>query len=184
MIGFIIGVSITSIILLFLVIFYICTSNEVNKILVKIKESESSVEIQLKRRYDILTQSIEVAKGYMNHKEKVFTNLRNVYTGMGIVEINKALKNQATISKELVALAEEYPELRSEELFFNLQNQLTEENAQLFTAKRDFNANITRLNVIVVSFPSSIVCNMKKQKEMEFIHENNLESIKDIDFNF
>lgn len=182
--GIVIGIICVVAIVLFIACFCVLVSNDVNRAIVKIDESKSGIEIQLKRRYDILTQSLEIAKGYMKHEEKIFTNLRSVNSGMGISEINEALENQSKCSKELFALAEEYPELRSEKLFSNLQNQLSEENAQLSASKRAFNANVTRLNMIVVSFPSSVVCSMKGQKEMEFIHEENLDDIKEVELKF
>lgn len=182
--GIVLGIICVIAIVLFIACLCVLVSNDVNRAIVKIDESKSGIEIQLKRRYDILTQSLEIAKGYMKHEEKIFTNLRSVNSGMGISEINEALENQSKCSKELFALAEEYPELRSEELFSNLQKQLSEENAQLSASKRAFNANVTVLNNLVVTFPSSIVCGWKKQGKMEFIKEENLEEIKNVNIKF
>lgn len=163
---------------------FVSTSNKVNRANVKIDEAKSGVEIQLKRRYDILTQSLEVAKGYMKHEEKVFTNLRAVNSGMSVEEINETIKEQGQAIDGLLALAENYPELRSAEMFGNLQKQLTEENAQLAASKRAFNSNVTRMNNMVVSFPSSIVCSMKGQAKIDFIKEENVDEIKEVKISF
>lgn len=162
----------------------ISTSNKINKTNVKIDEGKSAVEIQLRQRHDILTQSMDVAKGYLHHEEKMFTSLRAVNAKMSVEEINKTLENQAKAQKELFALAENYPQLRSAELFSNLQKQLSVENAQLSAAKRAFNANVARLNNFVVAFPSSIICKIKGQSKMEFIREDDIDSIKDVKFTF
>ena len=178
------GVLITLAVVFCIIGWFVGVSNKVNRAIVKIDESKSGVEIQLKRRFDILTQSMEIAKGYIKHEEKVFVNLRAVNSGMSVSEINETIENQAQATKGLFALAENYPELRSEELFSNLQKQLTEENAQLAASKRAFNANVTKLNNIVVSLPTSVVCSMKGQSKMEFIKEENVDAIKDVNISF
>lgn len=175
---------VVAIIAVCLVVWFVSTSNKVNRANVKIDEAKSGVEIQLKRRYDILTQSLEVAKGYMKHEEKVFTNLRAVNSGMSVEEINETIDEQGKTIGGLLALAENYPELRSAEMFGNLQKQLTEENTQLAASKRAFNSNVTRMNNMVVSFPSSVVCSMKGQSKMEFIKEENVDAIKDVSISF
>ena len=177
-------VGIVLIVIVVLIGWFISTSNTLNRAIVKVDESKSGVEIQLKRRYDILTQSFNVAKGYMKHEESVFANLRAVNSGMSVAEMNETIDNQGKAISGLMALAESYPELRSEELFSNLQNQLSEENAQLAAAKRALNANITKINNLVVSFPSSIVCSMKGQGKEEFLKEENVEAIKDVKLTF
>lgn len=178
------ALGIILLILVAIVGWFIGVSNNVNRAIVKMDEAKSGVEIQLKRRYDILAQSLEVAKGYMKHEANVFANLRAVNSGMSVTEINETIENQAKTMGSLMALAENYPELRSEELFSNLQKQLTEENAQLAASKRAFNANVTKLNNIVVSFPSSIVCIIKGQKKEEFLKEENVEAIKEVKISF
>lgn len=177
-------VGIVIAVLVILVGWFISVSNTLNRAVVKMDESKSGVEIQLKRRYDILTQSLDIAKSYVKHEEKVFTNLRAVNSGMSVAEMNETLENQAEAMNGLLALAENYPELRSEELFSNLQKQLTEENAQLAAAKRALNANITKINNLVVSFPTSIVCGMKGQGKEEFLKEENVDAMKNLNMSF
>lgn len=171
-------------ILVIILIIFISISNSVNRNLNKIEEAKSSVEIQLAKRYDTIKNSFEVAKGYLKHEEKVFTTLRSVNRGMSASEINEVISNQDRALRTLFALGESYPELRSAELFSNLQKQLSEENAQFSAAKRALNANITILNNQIVSFPSSLICSMKGLTKMEFIHEENLEAKKEISFNW
>ena len=63
-----------------LVFWWISTSNKINRIKVKIDESQSGIEIQLKKRYDVITQSLNVAKGFVKHENEIFTNLRAINT--------------------------------------------------------------------------------------------------------
>lgn len=168
--------------ILILVIWFVSVSNTVNRAIVKIDESKSGIEIQLKKRYDVLMQSMNIAKGYVKHEKEIFTSLRAVNSGMSVGEINDVVSSQAQAMQRLFALGEAYPELKSAELFSNLQMQLSEENAQFAASKRAFNANVTRLNNLVVSFPASVVCSMKSQSRMDFIKEENIEAVKNIDF--
>lgn len=167
-----------------LVFWWISTSNKINRIKVKIDESQSGIEIQLKKRYDVITQSLNVAKGFVKHENEIFTNLRAINTGMSVDEINEAVNSQNKAMSNLLALGEAYPELKSGELFGNLQHQLSEENAQFAASKRAFNANVTSLNNIIVSFPSAIVASSKGQQKINFIKEENIESMKDINIEF
>ena len=163
---------------------FISTSNSVNRMIVKIDESKSDIEIQLKKRFDVLTQSMNIAKGFVKHENEIFNNLHSVKTKMSVDEINETVSNQNEAMSNLLALGEAYPELKSAELFSNLQKQLTEENAQFAASKRAFNANVAKLNGIVVSFPNSIVCNIKGQKRVAFIKEDNVEEMKNVDMEF
>lgn len=165
-------------------LWFIGVSNGVNKALNKIDESKSGIEIQLTQRYDILKQSFEVAKNYAKHEESIFMNLRSINRNMSLDEINEVVDNQSQAMSSLLALGEAYPELKSAELFTTLQRQLTEENAQYSAAKRALNSNITRLNEMVITFPSSMVCSMKGVTKMPFIREDNVEQKKDIKFDW
>lgn len=167
-----------------LVFWFISTSNTVNRAVVKIDEAGSGIEIQLKKRFDVLTQSMEIAKGFAKHETEVFTDLRKITSGMTVDEMNEAIDNQSKAMKSLFALGEAYPELKSSELFSNLQVQLTEENAQFAASKRAFNANITYLNNLIVSFPTSIVCSIKGQQKREFLHEDNIDAMKNINLSW
>lgn len=177
-IGIVIGI------LLLCIIWWISTSNRINRLVVKIDEAKSSIEIQLKRRYDVLSQSLSIAKEFVEHENEIFMNLRAVSRGMSLDEINNAVNDQNKVMSNLLALGEAYPELKSAELFKNLQNQLSEENAQFAASKRMLNSNIASLNNMVVSFPSSIVAGSKGQSKMAFIKEDNTETLKDFKVDF
>lgn len=163
---------------------FISTSNRINRIKVKIEESLSGVEIQLRQRYDVLMQGKKVAEQYAIHEQKVFEELRNlsqIPKNATIGELNEASKSQEQAVKGLFALGEAYPELKSAQLFNNLINQLSEQSQQYSASRRTVNGNITKLNNMVVSFPSSIVCGSKGVTKMDYVHEENLASLKEID---
>jgi len=177
---------ILGIILVILIIWFISTSNNINRIKLKIDESLSGVEIQLKQRYDVLMQGKSVVEQYAKHEQKVFENLRQlsqVPTNASVDQLNEISSSQEQAVKGIFALGEAYPELKSAELFNNLVNKLSEQSQQYSAARRAVNGNITKLNNFVVSFPSSIICNMKSVTKMDYIHEENIDQLKNIDLN-
>ncbi len=165
---------------------YVSTSNNINRVKLKIEESLSGVEIMLRQRYDVLMQGKKVAEQYAQHEQRVFEGLRHltqVPTNATVSQLNEAAKSQEEVVKGFFALGEAYPELKSAEIFNNLINKLSEQSQQYSASRRAVNGNITKLNNYVVSFPTSIVCNSKGVTKMDYIHEENLNELKNIDMN-
>lgn len=165
---------------------YVSTSNSINRVKLKIEESLSGVEIMLRQRYDVLMQGKKVAEQYAQHEQRVFEGLRHltqVPTNATVSQLNEAAKSQEEVVRGFFALGEAYPELKSAELFNNLINKLSEQSQQYSASRRAVNGNITKLNNYVVTFPTSIVCNSKGVTKMDYIHEENLNELKNIDMN-
>ncbi|MBR6404452.1 MAG: LemA family protein [Eubacterium sp.] len=165
---------------------FVSTSNSINRVKLKIEESLSGVEIQLRQRYDVLMQGKSVVEQYAKHEQKVFEGLRalsKVPTNATVDQLNEASKSQEQVVKGIFALGEAYPELKSAELFNNLLKQLSEQTQQYSASRRAVNGNITKLNNYVVSFPASIICGMKNVVKMDYIHEENINQLRDIDMN-
>lgn len=163
---------------------YISTSNAINRVNLKIDESLSSVEIMLRQRYDVLMQGKKIAEQYAQHEQRVFEGLRlltQIPTNATVDQLNQAAISQEEVVKSFFALGEAYPELRSADLFNNLINQLSQQSQQYSASRRAVNGNITKLNNYVVSFPSSIICNSKGIAKMDYIHEENINELKNID---
>ncbi len=174
------------VIVLLIIGWFVSTSNNINRVKIKIEESLSGVEIQLRQRYDVLMQGKKVTEQYAQHEQKVFENLRRlnqIPDHATVDQLNHASMAQEEAVKGLFALGEAYPELRSAELFNNLINQLSDQSRQYSASRRAVNGNITKLNNYIVSFPSSIVAGMKAVTKMDYIHEENLEQLKNIDMN-
>lgn len=165
---------------------YIAISNSINRIKLKIEESLSGVEIHLRQRYDILTQGKVIAQQYTKYEQQVFEGLRRLFqipSSATIDQLNEASQQQEQAVKNLFALREAYPELRSAEIFNHLIRQLSEETRQYTASRRAVNGNITKLNNYVVTFPSSVICTGKGITKLDYLHEENLEELKDIDMN-
>ncbi len=182
------GAGIAIIVLLALVLcvigWFISVSNNINRVKLKIEESLSGVEIQLRQRYDVLMQGKTIAEQYAQHEQKVFEDIRKlsqIPMHASISQLNEASKTQEQAMRGLFALGEAYPELKSAEIFNNLINKLSEQSQQYSASRRAVNGNITKLNNYTVTFPSSIVCGMKGVTKMDYIHEENLDQLKNID---
>ena len=173
------------IIILFLVIYYVKTANKLRRYQVIINESKKNIDIALTKRYDTISEMIKVAKSYAKYEKELFADITKSRRNSSISEFNKSLEDQNQAIDKIYALAEAYPELRSSDQFLNLQNEIDDENEQLAAAKRIVNNNISKLNQIIVSFPSSVVAGMKNIKEEEFLIEesvSNKSSIEDFDY--
>lgn len=170
---------------LILLIYFIKVSNKLNRYQVVINESKKNIDIALTKRYDTISEMIKVAKSYAKYEKELFSDIIKSRRNSSISEFNKSLEDQNQAIDKIYALAEAYPELRSSDQFLRLQNEIDDENEQLAAAKRIVNNNISKLNQIIVSFPSSVVSSVKGLKEEEFLIEENVSnksSIEDFDY--
>lgn len=164
---------------------FISASNRLKKYLVKIDESKRNLDIALAKRYDTISEMIKVAKSFAKHETDAFTNIVKLRQE-GTISSNDAIKNQNDAIKEILALAEAYPELKSSAEFLRLQDEIDDENEKLAAAKRIVNGNISILNQEIVSFPTSLVAKANSIKKMEFLTEEDLDrkkSIENFDYN-
>ena len=156
-------------------------------------EAWSDIEVQLKRRYNLIPNLVETVKGYAGHEEKVFmevTQARAAAIGAGSVKEQAKAENMLTGAlKTLFAVAENYPKLRAVESFLGLQNELTDTEDKIQAARRFYNGNVRDLNTAIQMFPSNIIANMFGFKEMDFFELGEGEEAEaakksvDVDFN-
>lgn len=171
--------------ILFLLIYYIKTANKLKRYQVVIDESKKNIDIALTKRYDTISEMIKVAKSFAKYEKELFADITKSRRSSSISEFNKSLEDQNQAIDKIYALAEAYPELRSSDQFLRLQEEIDDENEQLAAAKRIVNNNISKLNQIIVSFPSSVVAGMKGIKKEEFLIEESVStksSIEDFDY--
>lgn len=171
--------------ILFLVIYYVKTANKLRRYQVVIDESKKNIDIALTKRYDTISEMIKIAKSFTKYEKELFADITKSRKNSTISEFNKSLEDQNQAIGKIYALAEAYPELKSSDQFLRLQEEIDDENEQLAAAKRIVNNNISKLNQIIVSFPSSVVAGMKAIQKEEFLIEesvSNKSSIEEFDY--
>ncbi len=146
--------------------------------LVKLKnralEAWADIDVQLKRRYDLIPNLIETVKGYASHEKELFENVTKARTAAleaeksgNIQEVGKAENMLAGALKSLFAVAENYPDLKASQNFLELQRDLRDTEDKIQAARRFYNGNVRDLNIKIESFPTNIIASIFGFKKME-----------------
>ncbi len=160
------------------VVWAISTINGFTRKEIKIEESRSGIEVALTKRYDMLVKLLDTAKGYMQHETDLFTKVIQLRQGMSVDEMGKADQEMNEISGRLFAVAENYPELRSNEVFEEMQRGIRDAEEHLQAARRLYNANVSSYNVAISVFPASLLAKGRTPKEFFEADENKREDVK------
>lgn len=162
------------VIIAILLIWFIVTSNSLNRAVVKIEEAESDIDVALTKRYDTLTKMIDVVKGYAKHEKETLFEIVNIRKGMTVKEKEEAAKKMDEAHNKINLLAEAYPELRSSENYNTLEKAIVEVEEHLQASRRMFNANVSSLNQSIVTFPISIVAGLKGLSKRDFFETEDI----------
>ena len=138
----------------------------------RVREAWSDIDVQLKRRYDLIPNLVETVKGYMAHErggfEKV-TEARARAMGAGTKEEKLGAENiLSNTLKTLFAVSENYPELKANQNFLSLQTELSDTENKIQAARRFYNGNIMDLNTKIETFPTNLIAGMFGFKKEEF----------------
>ena len=167
-----------------LLVFIFTTYNSFVKLSNKVEEAFSTMDVYLKKRWDLIPNIVETVKGYAKHEKSTLeeiVNLRNSsYDKMNIndkVDVNNKLSQG--ISK-LMVIAEAYPELKANENFKDLSNQLTKVEEDIANSRKYYNGTVRQYNDKTQMFPSNIIASIfgYKSKTMFEANENERENIK------
>lgn len=150
----------------------------------RIKEAFSGIDIQLKRRIDLIPNLIETVKGYAKHEKDIMENVTKARSSlMSAKNIDDKLKASDEVGsalKSLFAVAENYPNLKANENFKELQRQLEDTEDKIAYSRQFFNTNILEYNTSVKTFPNNLIASMFNFKEESFFEatENEKKDIK------
>lgn len=150
----------------------------------RVEEAWSDIDVQLKRRYDLIPNLVNTVKGYAAHESGVFervTEARSKAMQAGSVADHGAAENMLSGAlKSLFAIAEAYPDLKANTNFLELQRELSDTENKIQASRRFYNGTVMELNTKVDMFPSNIVANMFKFVKREFfeIEEGEKEPVK------
>lgn len=151
---------------------------------VRVDEAWSDINVQLKRRYDLIPNVVKTVQGYAKHEKEVFENVTNARSqamnAQGIQEQAKAENMFQETLKSLFAVAENYPDLKANENFRHLQEELVDTEDKIQASRRFYNGSARDLNIKVKVFPNNIFAGMLGFKEREFfdLDESEAEAVK------
>lgn len=158
-------------ILAVLVFWVIFTYNGFVALVNRAKEAWSDIEVQMKRRYDLIPNLVETVKGYAAHESQAFENVtkaRAAAMGAQSVEEHAEAENMLTGAlKSIFAVAEAYPDLKANQNFLELQRELANTEDKIQAARRFYNQNVMALNTGLEQFPGNIIGGMFSFKKMD-----------------
>ena len=140
----------------------------------RVTEAWSDIEVQMKRRYELIPNLVETVKGYAKHEsgtlEKVI-QARNMAMNCNRSDMESVAKNENALSstlKSIFALSESYPDLKANTNFLKLQEELTDTEDKIQAARRFYNSNVMKMNTKVEMFPSNVVAGVFGFKQAKF----------------
>jgi LemA protein len=137
-----------------------------------VEEGWSGIDVQLKRRHDLIPNLVETVKGYAKHEREVLENvtrLRSQPAGGGDVKTRAALENNITQAlKAVFAVAEAYPDLKANQNFIDLSKSLTQVEDEIQLARRYYNGTVRDYNIKAQSFPGNMVASLFSFQPAEF----------------
>ncbi|HDJ30615.1 MAG TPA: LemA family protein [bacterium] len=155
-----------------IIVWIISTYNRLVTLRNRAKEAWADIEVQLKRRYNLIPNLVETVKGYASHERELFekvTEARSKAMTAGTMKEKADAENALTSTlKSLFAVVENYPNLQASKNFLELQEELRDTEDKIQAARRFYNTNVRDLNIKIETFPSNIIARWFKFKKMEF----------------
>ncbi|MDA1317334.1 MAG: LemA family protein [bacterium] len=152
------------------------TYNSLIVLKTRIEEALSGIDVQLKRRADLIPNLLETVKGYAKHEKQVFTDVTKARTAMmnahTVGEKAEAENMLSGALKSLFAVAEAYPELKANTSFQDLQRQLEDTEDKVAYSRQFYNSNVLSFNAKVQMFPTNLIASMFGFKSFEFFGAN------------
>lgn len=157
------------------------TYNRFVSLVNRTKEAWADIDVQLKRRYDLIPNLIETVKGYAAHERSTFDAVTEARAKATQLTIDPSHMDQASIAAfsaaqegltgalgKLLAVAENYPDLKANQNFLELQRELTDTENKIQASRRFYNGNVRDLTIALEQFPGNVIGNMFKFSSMKF----------------
>lgn len=160
------------IIIAVVVLWMIAVYNGLIRLKNRVDEAWSDIDVQTKRRYDLIPNLINTVKGYAAHEKQLFENVTEARTramSAGTAADKAQAENALSQTlKSLFAVAENYPDLKANQNFLELQRELTDTEDKIQAARRFYNGNARDFNIKIEVFPNNIIAGMLKFTKREF----------------
>ena len=160
------------------VLWAVKTSNNIKRMEIKVDEAFSGIEVALTKRYDMLTKMLDVCKGFMKHESELFSKVISLRRGMSLGEMGEADREMGELTGRLFAVAENYPELRSAQVFAELQQGIRDAEEHLQAARRLYNASVSSYNAAIAVFPDSLLARGRSPREFFEAEDAKREDVK------
>ncbi len=157
-----------------IVVYFVILYNNLVKSRQYVKEGASDIETHLKRRYDLIPNLVETVKGYAKHEKETLAQVTQARTmAMGVQGVNtdksQAENHLSGTLKSIFALSENYPDLKANQTFLELEQELTDTENKIQASRRFYNSTVLSLNTKIETFPSNLVAKVFNfQKEQYF----------------
>ncbi len=159
--------TILIIVLIIIILYILIKYNQLIKFKNSIKQSESGIDVYLNQRFDLIPNLVECVKGYAQHEKDLLEKVVQMRTGY---LANKNIKDAEKLNNginNIIAVAENYPELKASEQFLNLQKSLIKMESQLQAARRIYNNDITKYNIAIETVPTNIIAKLFGFEKMD-----------------
>lgn len=154
------------------VFWFIFAYNRFVRLLQRAKEAWSDIEVQMKRRYDLIPNLVNTVKGYATHESGTLENViqaRNMAMNARTTDEHAKAENMLSSTlKSIFALSENYPDLKANTNFLELQRELSDTENKIQAARRFYNGNVRDLNIAVETFPSNFIAKIFSFSKIEF----------------
>ena len=176
------------VIILVLVIAFVAIYNGLMQSKLKVENAWSQINVQLQRRFDLIPNLVETVKGYMGHESEVFTKvaeLRTAWANTTSVKEKAELDNQLSGTlKTIMAVSENYPELKANQNFSELQEELRNTENKISYSRQFYNDSATIYNTKLEIFPTNIIANMFHFEPVELFKVDTEEARKNVKVDF
>ncbi len=165
-------------VIIVIVLFYgVSVYNKLVKFKTIVEEAWSGINVQLKKRHDLIPNLMETVKGYASHERETFESVTQARTSAmqaHDVKTQEVAENQLSGAlMRLMAVAENYPELKANQNFMNLQEQLGTIEGDIEKSRRYYNGAVRQKNIVIDSFPSNIIARMSNFEKSVFFELEN-----------
>ncbi len=157
----------------------------------RVGEAWSDIDVQLKRRYDLIPNLVEIVKGYASHESSTFEKVTKARTaamsaqGSGDAKAQAEAENMLSSTlKSIFALSENYPDLKANTNFLDLQNELSDTENKIQASRRFYNGNVRDFNTKLEIFPTNIIAGMLGFKSREYFEIENEEEKENVKVKF
>jgi LemA protein len=155
-----------------LVLWFVFSYNSFVTLKTRVEEAWADIEVQLKRRYDLIPNLVNTVKGYATHESTAFEKVTEARAeAMNAKTMGEHSKGEAMLGgaiSGIFGIAEAYPDLKANTNFLELQRELSDTENKIQAARRFYNTNVKEINIKVMQFPSNLIASMFNFSKMEF----------------